>query len=163
MRAFALCLAVTVGGVGGVGACIATPPLEQIGGDVEFPAADANGDAANAAKANGDGDATGDGGPPTDEGDASVDDDDAATLVPDASFDGPLDPVCPPAGAPGATACCGAGNASPACIGMACSHCNDCLTVGCPAGMICCAISPGKSGKYKGMTCAAVAAAGACP
>jgi len=75
----------------------------------------------------------------------------------------PAPTTCPPAGAPAGTMCCGANGAAPPCIGMACEHCGDCVSQGCAAGMICCAVSPGGSGKYKGMSCRVAALAGTCP
>ncbi len=81
----------------------------------------------------------------------------------DASVPPPPAAVCPPAGAPSGTKCCGANGAAPPCFGMACEHCGDCVSLGCASGMICCAVSPGNSGKYKSMSCRAAALAGTCP
>jgi hypothetical protein len=75
----------------------------------------------------------------------------------------PPPPACPPAGSPAGTACCGANGAPPPCIGLACSHCDDCLDKGCAAGTICCATVEGHDKTYKSMSCRVAAQAGACP
>jgi hypothetical protein len=90
---------------------------------------------------------------------------DASTPAPTPTDPPPPPPAttCPPAGAPTGTMCCGANGAAPPCIGMACDHCGDCITQGCAAGMICCAVAPGKGDKYKSMSCRLAAQAGTCP
>ncbi|MDB4941421.1 MAG: hypothetical protein JWP97_955 [Labilithrix sp.] len=71
--------------------------------------------------------------------------------------------MCPPAGSPTGTHCCGSASGPPPCVGQACMHCGDCAAKNCSGGSICCAYAPGKSGKYKGVLCAPSIYAHLCP
>jgi hypothetical protein len=120
-----------------VGACLSTPQLGPISDDTLGTYPDEPRDPAPGSDGSLQDAAVGE------DADASADD---GAVAPEAGKpDAPVDPTCPP------------------CVGLACAHCSDCVAAACPAGTICCAISPGKSGKYKGMACRATALAGLCP
>ena len=154
MRAALLLVPASLVSAALVGACIAAPQLEPFDGSTRESTSPTSPR------------------PSVGSGDASVDasaaptaapgDDAASAPLPDDAGP-PLPATCPPAGAPAGTACCGANGASPPCFGMACEHCGDCIAQGCAAGTICCAVSPGASGKYKSMSCRVADLAGTCP
>ena len=160
MRAVVALVSLTLTGL--LAACMSDPHLELFDDSVEstLPTA-ASPEAGRRPGSEPSDDAGADGGTIPTPADASVPE--PPPPEPPPTNPPPPGAVCPPAGAPAGTLCCGANGAAPPCFGLACEHCGDCVAKGCPTGQLCCADSPGGSGKYKGMTCRLDALAGSCP